>query len=190
MSTANATTAFSNGTTENATVELLNNLIPALLKTFLVILAGYIFGVTNLYPKQHASAIGKLCGTLLLPVAMLDAMATLVVTDEAWHFLYAVAICKGAIFFIVLGVVIGVGRTKDKIGRAAVWAVFSTQSNDFALGLPIFNVSCCFEWALCARQAPRLLFATLLICFSAAAVMRCTHTTNPAPTTDYQRCAH
>ena len=62
-------------------------------------------------------------------------------TDAAWTFLYAVAICKGAIFFVVLGVMLVVDRTKGRIGRAAIWSVFSTQSNDFALGLPIFQVN-------------------------------------------------
>ena len=90
FNTTNATVAET-----DATIELLTNLIPALLKTFLVILAGYIFGVTNLYPKENAGAIGRLCGTLLLPVSMFNAMATLVVTDSAWLFLAAAAICKG-----------------------------------------------------------------------------------------------
>jgi hypothetical protein len=53
---------------------------------------------------------------------------------------YAVAICKGGIFFIVLGIMLVVDRLPGNIGRAAIWSVFSTQSNDFALGLPIFNV--------------------------------------------------
>jgi len=130
----------SNVTTDDTTLNLLVSLIPALMKTFLVILAGYIFGLTNLYPKEHAGAIGRLCGTLLLPVAVFDAMATLLVTPEAWTFLYAVAICKGGIFFVVLIVSLIVDRRKGGIGRAAIWSVFSTQSNDFALGLPIFNV--------------------------------------------------
>lgn len=139
-SALNVSTAAPTNDTVDATAELLQNLIPALMKTFLVILAGYIFGKTDLYPKENAGAIGRLCGTLLLPVSMFNAMATLVVTEEAWQFLYAVAICKGSIFFVVLGVLLLVDRKVGRTGRAAIWSVFSTQSNDFALGLPIFQV--------------------------------------------------
>ncbi len=84
----NSSTVGANASDSNdATVELLTNLIPALMKTFLVILAGFVFGTTNLYPKENAGAIGRLCGTLLLPVSMFNAMATLIVTEEAWTFL-------------------------------------------------------------------------------------------------------
>ena len=134
----NVTTA--NTTSESATLELLSKLIPALMKTFLVIFAGFLFGKTNLYPTSNASAIGRLCGTLLLPVALFNAMATLQVTDEAWQFLIAVAICKGGLFFIVLAALAVIDKKEGKVGRAAIWSVFSTQSNDFALGLPIFQV--------------------------------------------------
>jgi hypothetical protein len=130
-----------NGTAANgATAQLLEGLIPALLKTFLVILVGFVFGATGLYPTENAGAIGRLCGTLLLPVTVFNAMATLIVTPDAFTFLYAVLICKAGLFVLVLVGLLIFDRSKGVIGRAAIWAVFCTQSNDFALGLPIFEV--------------------------------------------------
>lgn len=134
-------TSIANSSSDETTVQLLENLIPALMKTFLVILVGYIMGATNLYPTEHAAAIGRLCGSLLLPVTVFNSMATLAVTPSAWTFLYAVLICKGGLFLLVLVGVIVTDRERGFLGRAAIWAIFSTQSNDFALGLPIFQAS-------------------------------------------------
>ena len=134
----NMTTA--NITAEEVTLDLLNNLIPALLKVFMVVLVGYLFGRTNLYPKEAARNIAKLCGDLLLPVYVFNTMASISVTPEAWDFLYAVMIAKAFVFFMILILVLVTDRARGRVGRAAISAVFCTQSNDFAMGIPIFQV--------------------------------------------------
>jgi len=127
-------------TTASVTLDLLENLIPALLKVFLVVLVGYIFGRTGLYPKDAARNIAKLCGDLLLPVYVFNAMASISVTPEAWDFFYAVLISKSCVFFMILFLGLAVDRARGRVGRAAISAVFCTQSNDFAMGIPIFQV--------------------------------------------------
>ena len=134
----NMTTA--NTTSESVTLDLLENLIPALLKVFMVVLIGYVFGRTGIYPTGAARNLAKLCGELLLPVYAFNAMASISVTPEAWDFLYAVIISKTTVFLAILVLVLCVDRARGRIGRAAISAVFCTQSNDFALGIPIFQV--------------------------------------------------
>lgn len=134
----NSTTA--NSTSDSVTLELLENLIPALLKTFVVILIGYIFGRTGMYPKEASRNIGRLCSDLLLPVYIFTAMASIDVAPDCWTFLYSVLISKVCIFTLILVLVLLVDRARGHIGRAAISAVFCTQSNDLALGIPIFMV--------------------------------------------------
>ena len=53
-----------------------------------------------------------------------------------WGFLAAILIAKSSIFFAVLLVTYFIGR---RSGKAGLYAIFATQSNDFALGNPILE---------------------------------------------------
>ena len=53
-----------------------------------------------------------------------------------WIFLLAILLAKGLVFFGVMIVTMLVSKPLN-LGRAGIFAIFCTQSNDFALGYPI-----------------------------------------------------
>ena len=55
-------------------------------------------------------------------------------------FLVGILIAKSTVFVLVLGGILAVDRSVFRQGKAAIRAIFCTQSNDFAFGLPIFTV--------------------------------------------------
>ncbi|CAG0907177.1 unnamed protein product, partial [Cyprideis torosa] len=63
-------------------------------------------------------------------------MAQLDFSAVDWYFLLALTLAKGLIFFAVV-VVTGLVAKTQNIGKAGLFGIFCTQSNDFALGYPI-----------------------------------------------------
>ena len=63
-------------------------------------------------------------------------MAKLDFSKVNWGFLLAVLIAKSVVFFVVLAVSI-ISTKPFNYGRAALFAIFTTQSNDFAIGYPM-----------------------------------------------------
>ena len=54
----------------------------------------------------------------------------------SWTFMLAIFLAKAIVFFGVIGITLFILRRKG-IGRSGLYAIFVTQSNDFALGYPI-----------------------------------------------------
>ena len=52
-----------------------------------------------------------------------------------WSLLLAIFVGKTCVFFIVFFLSLVIGR--GDLGRAGLYGMFSTQSNDFAMGYPI-----------------------------------------------------
>ena len=57
-----------------------------------------------------------------------------------WLFWSAILISKTILFVIVYLASLVIGRRMD-LGRAGIFAIFATQSNDFALGYPISKLT-------------------------------------------------
>merc|ERR1719431_1989585 len=55
-----------------------------------------------------------------------------------WVFLGAITFAKSTVFFLVLLVGLFIHRPANP-SRSALYAIFCTQSNDFALGFPVLN---------------------------------------------------
>ncbi|XP_032682563.1 integral membrane protein GPR155 isoform X2 [Odontomachus brunneus] len=55
-----------------------------------------------------------------------------------WHFLIAVLLAKSCVFIVVLVVSLVIKKPSNP-GRAALFAIFTTQSNDFAIGYPMID---------------------------------------------------
>ena len=136
-STAMGSTAapLQNGTTS----DFVSQLVPAICQVFFVIALGYILGLTNVVPVSHAKPLSKLCGVVLLPVAVFAAMLTLTGGQTSWQFLGGICLTKVVIFVVVLVLGLAIDRSSQRFGKAAIRAIFCTQSNDFAFGLPIFT---------------------------------------------------
>lgn len=59
-----------------------------------------------------------------------------VVSSVNWLFLASICVSKAVVFLLVAVVTLLVYRPVD-LARAGLYAIFCTQSNDFALGYPI-----------------------------------------------------
>ncbi|KAM3966225.1 LOW QUALITY PROTEIN: integral membrane protein GPR155 homolog anchor [Aphomia sociella] len=119
----------------NATAD---NLYPALFQCFTIILCGYIAGRLNVVSSIESKGIATFVGTFALPSLIFLSLARLDFSTVNWTFLLAILIAKGVIFFGVIIITLLVSKPIH-LGRAGIFAIFCTQSNDFALGYPIIN---------------------------------------------------
>ncbi|KAJ8917326.1 hypothetical protein NQ315_002348 [Exocentrus adspersus] len=114
----------------------MENLYPALAQCFIIIICGYCAGRMNLISETEAKGINTFVGTFSLPSLIFMSLAELELSHVNWLFLLSVLISKSIIFISVIVVTLLVGRPL-KFGRAGIFAIFCTQSNDFAIGYPI-----------------------------------------------------
>ena len=113
-----------------------SNLFPAIAQSFAIILIGYIFGFFKIIPVNEARSIGVLVGKLALPALLFKNLAILNVAAISWPFLGSILLSKFLVFVGVVIVTVLVSRPFN-IGKGGILGIFVTQSNDFALGLPI-----------------------------------------------------
>lgn len=66
-------------------------------------------------------------------------LAELDLNQVNWLFLTSILIAKSIVFFSVIVITLLVGRHK-KLATAGIYAIFCTQSNDFAIGYPIGKI--------------------------------------------------
>ncbi len=118
-----------------------SNLFPAIAQSFAVIIIGYVFGYLKIIPPSEARSIGTLVGKLALPALLFKNLAILDLSSISWSFLGGMLIAKFLLFLGVVIITLLVTRPFS-VGRAGLYGIFATQSNDFALGLPI-GISTC-----------------------------------------------
>ena len=118
--------------------EIDHDLYPALLQVFAIILIGYLAGNFQIISKQQALGLNKFVSTFALPALLFKSIATLDLHSVNWMFLLSIFVSKALVFFSAIVLTLVVERPLN-IGMAAVYAIFVSQSNDFALGYPIVN---------------------------------------------------
>ena len=114
----------------------ISNLFPTIGRIFAVIILGYMLGKFKVITQKSASAVGVIAGQIALPALLLLNMATLDLTQINWRFMAGILIARSLVFVGVFVITLTFTRPFD-IGKPAILGIFSTQSNDFALGLPI-----------------------------------------------------
>lgn len=119
-------------------VEPIDNLYLALIQCFAIILCGYIAGRFDVITRTEANGLNTFVGTFALPSLIFMSLAKLDFSLVNWKFLLAVLIAKSFVFFIVLGISLVIKRPSNP-GCAALFAIFTTQSNDFAIGYPMIQ---------------------------------------------------
>ena len=119
----------------------MNQLFPALVQAFLIIFLGYCAGKWRLISPDGINGIARYTGTFALPALLFSEMLVLRFDVVNWRFLGAILLSKSAVFFVVLSLTFAILRRRSDvaIAVAGVAAIFATQSNDFALGLPILS---------------------------------------------------
>ncbi|KAK7110797.1 lysosomal cholesterol signaling protein-like isoform X2 [Littorina saxatilis] len=116
----------------------IDNLYPAILQCFVVVASGYVAGRTGHVTASQGRGIATFVSTFCLPALLFQAMCTLNFSQVNWHFLLAILIAKMTVFVIVAALTLLVKRPLN-LGLAGLFAIFCTQSNDFALGYPILQ---------------------------------------------------
>lgn len=116
----------------------LSKLMPALLQIFLTIIVGFSSGLGNVIDKEQAQGLHMFVGKFSLPVLLFISLFRLDFSNISWSFLLSVLLTKVTIFVLVTLMDVLVHKPRN-IGRAAIFGIFCTQSNDFGMGLPILS---------------------------------------------------
>ncbi|XP_065086485.1 lysosomal cholesterol signaling protein [Ochlerotatus camptorhynchus] len=116
----------------------MDNLYPALVQCFAIIICGYLAGRLNVITNTEAKGLNTFVGTFALPSVIFLSLAELNWSTVNWNFLLSILISKTIVFLSVAVISLLVARPVN-YGRAGILATFCTQSNDFAIGFPIVS---------------------------------------------------
>ncbi|XP_077585917.1 lysosomal cholesterol signaling protein-like [Stigmatopora nigra] len=117
----------------------IDKLFPALLECFGIILCGYMAGRADIITENQGKGLGNFVSKFALPALLFKNMVLLEFGDVIWSFLWSVLIAKVAVFVLVCVLTLMVASPENRYGKAGLYAIFATQSNDFALGYPIVD---------------------------------------------------
>lgn len=113
-----------------------DNLYPSLLQCFTVILLGYCLGRLGYISPTSSKGIGVFVSLVSLPALLFKSMVELDFSQVNWRFLFSILIAKSTVFVVVVLFTLILVRPTN-LGRAGIYGIFSTQSNDLALGYPL-----------------------------------------------------
>ncbi|KAM4729532.1 lysosomal cholesterol signaling protein isoform 4-T4 [Anableps anableps] len=117
----------------------IDKLFPALLECFGIILCGYIAGRADMITESQAKGLGNFVSKFALPALLFKNMVLLDFGDVIWAFLWSVLVAKVTVFVLVCVLTLMVASPDRRYSKAGLYAIFATQSNDFALGYPIVD---------------------------------------------------
>lgn len=109
---------------------------------FSVIFLGYVLRLTNLVSGDHAAGLGRLTTRIFLPATLFLSMATIDFNHIDWLFVLGLALGRELVYWIVFAVSSVSARhsgSKLRLAESSLRGIFATQSNDFALGLPVLS---------------------------------------------------
>ena len=114
----------------------LDALLPTIAQVFLTIVLGWISGVANIFPPEAAKGLNVFVGKYSLPSLVFISLATFDFTTVNYAFLLGIFLSKLQIFVFTIILEVMISRN---LSRAAMFAMFSTQTNDFAMGVPLLE---------------------------------------------------
>jgi len=119
---------------------VLDLLAPALVQTFATILLGYAVARLQLLSVDGVRGLGMFVSLVSLPALLLRSMATINLSQIEWTFFNAQLLGKATLFIFTAIIVLLRNRcSKRGMSDAGAFAIFVSQSNDFAMGLPILT---------------------------------------------------
>ncbi|XP_018027318.1 integral membrane protein GPR155 [Hyalella azteca] len=113
-----------------------SNLYIAVIQCFAIILCGYVAGRSNIISQTEAKGLNTFVSYFSLPALIFLSLAKLDFSSVNWLFLCSICLAKSVVFVLVAIITLLVHRPTD-FSKAGLYAIFCTQSNDFALGYPI-----------------------------------------------------
>ena len=114
----------------------LHDLLPTLSQIFLTIKLGWLAGTFNIIKPPEARGLNIFVGKYSLPSLVFISLATFDFSTVNLAFLLGVFASKLLIFLLTLLTQILISRD---VSKGAMWAMFCTQTNDFAMGLPLLQ---------------------------------------------------
>ena len=128
---------YSNNTSPSSAFSPNNifSIISSIFTTFSIIVLGYGMGKYKCIPKTVGVGLGTFLFQVALPALIFHSCGTMSFVGVNWWILVALFLGKALIFCCT----IIIGTLSTGLETAAVWAIFVTQSNDFALGLPLLR---------------------------------------------------
>ncbi|CAL1284652.1 unnamed protein product [Larinioides sclopetarius] len=119
-------------------ISLEDTLLPSLVQCFGIIFIGYILGKSKILRQTEAQGLSIFVQYLSLPALIFVTVSTIPFTQIKWEFIASVFVSKTCVFVSVALVTMLLTHPCD-LGKAGIYAIFATQSNDFALGFPLFT---------------------------------------------------
>ncbi|XP_012553723.2 lysosomal cholesterol signaling protein isoform X1 [Hydra vulgaris] len=114
------------------------SILPTLLGCFLLTLIGFLTGRFHMVTAEQGKGIRIFTGNFLLPGLIFKAMAQVNFSIVNWQLWTALLISKSIFFVIVILATLYFAK-ENKFGKAGLFAICVTQSNDFAFGIPLFR---------------------------------------------------
>lgn len=114
-----------------------NELLPVLIQCFAIILLGYFSGRVGLIGPAETRSLNVFVSYFALPATAFKSLATIALGEVNWRFLAAVALGKCVIFAAVAAVTLLLVQRPASFGKAGLYAIAGSQSNDFGLGYPL-----------------------------------------------------
>lgn len=124
--------------TTSAPVPVDEELYPALIQCFFIIGVGYAAGQLNLLTSSQSTGLSRYISNFALPAVIFKNLVNVQFQSVSWAFLASVFIAK-ALVFLCTAVLTWIGERPRNFASMGLYAIMTSQSNDFALILPIIN---------------------------------------------------
>lgn len=113
-----------------------SDMTSVLVQCFSLIFIGYVSGRLKLIKETESKGLSAFVTYFSLPALIFHSLATSDLSNINWYFVSSLLISKTIIFFAVV-VITAILTKPSNLGKSGLFAIFSTQSNDFALGYPL-----------------------------------------------------
>lgn len=113
------------------------DVVPALIECFAIIFLGYLCGKLKFITSSQVNGLKVFVTYFALPAMAFKSLATLKLADVNWKFLVCILLAKCIIFTAT--VILTLALSRASYANAGLYAIASSQSNDFALGYPLIS---------------------------------------------------
>ncbi|CAF2516302.1 unnamed protein product [Rotaria sp. Silwood2] len=124
--------------TSGAPLAIDSDLYPALIQCFFIIGVGYVAGQLNLLTNTHSTGLSRYISNFALPAVVFKNLVDVQFERVSWEFIASVFIAK-AFVFVLTAILSGIGERPINFASMGLYAIMASQSNDFALMLPIID---------------------------------------------------
>lgn len=112
------------------------DIYPPLIECFAIVLMGFICNRCNLITSTQGKGISSYICYMALPALIFQALVKVEFYSINWRLWGGLLLSKSLLFCVVCLLTFFFYK-KNRIGKAGLFAIFVTQSNDFAFGLPL-----------------------------------------------------